>query len=42
VRSMDTVWVSGTLRVRRADTYMGISGYHLDAVKVEPYVQKPR
>jgi len=41
-RSMDTVWVSGTLKLQRADTYMGISGYHLDAVKVEAYVQTPR
>ncbi len=42
LRSMDTVWVSGTLRLDRADTYLGASGYRIDALKVEPYVQKPR
>jgi len=30
-RSMDMVWVSGTLRVNRADTMMGVSGYHVSA-----------
>ncbi len=42
LRSMDTVWVSGLLHLDRADTYLGASGYRLDALKVEPYVQKPR
>jgi uncharacterized protein len=41
-RSMDAVWVSGTLKTQRADTVMGTSGYRLDAVAVEPYVDKPR
>ncbi len=35
--SMDTVWVSGTLRVNRSDSPMGASGYRLDAVLVEAY-----
>ena len=35
--SMDTVWVSGTLRVNRSDSPMGASGYRLDAVLVETY-----
>jgi len=30
-RSMDMVWVTGTLRVNRADTMMGMSGYHISA-----------
>ena len=34
---MDTVWVSGTLRVNRSDSPMGASGYRLDAVLVEAY-----
>lgn len=39
-RSMDTVWVSGTLKTLRSDSYMGSSGYRMDAVNVEPYVEK--
>ena len=35
--SMDTVWVSGTLRGNRSDSPMGASGYRLDAVLVEAY-----
>ncbi|MFZ2649217.1 MAG: DUF3299 domain-containing protein [Burkholderiaceae bacterium] len=41
-RAMDTVWVSGTLKAVRADTAMGASGYRLDAVIVEPYVDKAK
>ena len=41
-RSMDTVWVNGTLKALRSDTAMGSSGYRLDAVSVEPYVDKPK
>jgi uncharacterized protein len=40
--SMDTVWVNGTLKTVRSDTAMGASSYRLDAVSVEPYVDKPR
>ena len=38
-RPMDTVWVSGTLRTLRSETYMGTSSYRLDALRVEPYVR---
>lgn len=38
--SMDTVWVSGTLKTLRSDSYMGSSGYRMDAVNVEAYVDK--
>jgi len=41
-RSMDTVWVSGTLKAAKSDTVMGSSGYRLDAVIVEPYVSQPK
>jgi uncharacterized protein len=41
-RSMDTVWVSGTIKAAKSDTVMGASGYRLDAVVVEPYVDKPK
>ena len=37
--SMDTVWVSGTLKTLRSDSYMGASGYRMDAVVVERYVE---
>ncbi len=40
-RSMDTVWVSGTLRTLRTDSFMGTSSYRMDAVKVEPYEESP-
>jgi len=38
-RPMDTVWVSGTLRTLRSETYMGVSSYKMDALSVEPYVK---
>ena len=41
-RSMDTVWISGTLKMLRSDTAMGASSYRMDAVVVEPYVAKPK
>ena len=37
--SMDTVWISGTLKTLRSDSYMGASGYRMDAVVVERYVE---
>jgi hypothetical protein len=39
-RSMDTVWVSGTLKALRTDSYMGSSGYRMEATAVEPYTEK--
>jgi uncharacterized protein len=42
-RSMDTVWVHGTLKTLRSDTAMGASSYRLDAVSVAPYTtEKPK
>lgn len=35
--TMDTVWLSGALKLQRADTTMGVSAYVMDAVRVEPY-----
>jgi uncharacterized protein len=35
LRTMDTVWVSGTLHTRRNDSPMGVSGYSMDADHVE-------
>lgn len=37
-RSMDTVWVSGTLRTQRQNSMMGTSAYRMEAVVVERYV----
>ena len=36
-QSMDTVWVHGTLQAFRGDSDMGVSGWRIDAVKVERY-----
>jgi uncharacterized protein len=40
VKSMDAVWIQGTLKTLRTDSYMGASSYRMSAVKVEPYVEK--
>ena len=37
-RAMETVWVSGTLHTTRQESYMGASGYRLDASAVDTYV----
>jgi uncharacterized protein len=37
-RSMDAVWVSGTLKTVRQNSVMGMSGYRMDAVVVDRYV----
>jgi hypothetical protein len=45
MRSMDAVWVSGTLSVQRADTPWGKAGYRMTVIKVTPYEEtksKPR
>ena len=39
-RSMDTVWVSGVLQAIRTDSYMGVSGYRMQADAVAPYSEK--
>ncbi|MES2887831.1 MAG: DUF3299 domain-containing protein [Pseudomonadota bacterium] len=41
VRTMSAVWVTGTLALKRSDNEMGVSGYQLSAVKVEPYAAPP-
>lgn len=38
-RTMDVIWVSGRLRTQRHDSGMGVSGYRMEAVAVEPYVR---
>jgi hypothetical protein len=40
LRSMDTVWVKGILRTQRTDSYMGVSGYRMEGLVVEPYAEK--
>jgi hypothetical protein len=42
LRTMEAVWVSGTLRVRRSDSPMGVSGYALVGEEVEPYREMRR
>jgi hypothetical protein len=42
LRAMDVVWVIGRLQARRQDSYMGRSGYHMEAAKLEPYVPPPQ
>jgi uncharacterized protein len=42
LRSMDTVWITGTLATVRTDSYMGAAGYRIEAVDVAPYQEKPK
>ncbi|HXD42547.1 MAG TPA: DUF3299 domain-containing protein [Ramlibacter sp.] len=42
VRMMEPVWVSGRLTTLRSTTAMGASGYSMEAVLVEPYVEKEK
>ena len=37
VRSMDPVWITGTLATVRTDSYMGAASYRVEATSVEPY-----
>jgi hypothetical protein len=39
LKSMDAVWVSGTLSLHHAQTIWGKTGYRMAAVKVDPYKQ---
>jgi uncharacterized protein len=41
-RSMDTVWVSGTLANVQTDSFMGAASWRIDAVSVLPYGDPPR
>jgi hypothetical protein len=42
LRSMDTVWVSGPISTTRTDSYMGASGYRIEATEVAPYTERGR
>ncbi len=42
VRSMDPVWVVGTLTTTRRNTDMGVSGYRLQATGLAPYKTQAR
>lgn len=42
LRTMDAVWVSGTLQLERSKTDMGASGYTMIASQVKPYKGKTR
>jgi hypothetical protein len=41
-RTMDAVWVSGPISVRRGDSRYGASGYRLEAAAVEAYREDQR
>ena len=36
-RSMDAVWITGTLSTGRTDSYMGAASYRIESVSVLPY-----
>ncbi len=40
LRSMETVWIQGPLKAFRHDSFMGVSGYQMQAQAVELYVEK--
>jgi hypothetical protein len=40
-RTMDTVWVTGTLSATRVESFAGSSGYRIDGAAVERYVGNP-
>lgn len=42
VKSMDAVWITGTLSRERTDSYMGVSGYRIAATRIEPYREERR
>ena len=42
MRSMDAVWVSGTLDLERSPPAMGDSAYTMTATRVVPYKGSPR
>ncbi len=41
-KSMDAVWITGTLATLKTDSYMGAASYRIDATGVEPYAERPR
>ena len=40
LKSMAVVWVDGTLKAQRGDSYMGVSGYRMEAEAITPYIEK--
>lgn len=40
-RSMDTVWVSGTLATVKSETYMGAASWRMEEASVAPYSDRP-
>lgn len=42
LRSMDPVWISGTLAQLKTDSYMGAASYRIEAQNVEPYKQEAK
>jgi hypothetical protein len=42
VKSMDAVWITGTLATLKTESYMGAASYRIDATGVEPYSERPR
>jgi len=42
LRSMDAVWVSGSMSLDKTDSYMGVAGYRIQAQTVLPYVADKR
>ena len=40
LRAMEVVYVVGALRTKRADSWMGASGYRIDQAAIEPYSPK--
>jgi uncharacterized protein len=41
-RSMDTVWISGTLVSVQTDSFMGAASWRMEAVSVAPYAEARR
>lgn len=41
-RSMDAVWIVGTLATIKTDSYMGAAGYRIEATSVLPYAPDKR
>ena len=40
LRSMEAVWIQGPLQAFRHDSFMGVSGYRMQAQAVELFVEK--
>jgi hypothetical protein len=42
LRSMDAVWISGTLTQEQVDSFMGAASWRLEALSVTPYTEPKR